>query len=727
MAVRSTTTQPKAHSTVATPLQSEYERWKIDQLGKGKPVAGLVQAHQKSGMIGLAARSVIEGLGDFGSMALGSLSGDPVQAAMSAAMPAGPTQDVQQMAQTVAGDLPTAQTGPQRLMAATIRGATAGGPFGVPGLVGGAAAGLAGSGAQEMGVQNPAALGAIQLLAGAVGGKGAAMAQQHFSPTAQAAQSIAAPMAAAGDQPVQQLQQAAATARGSQNATGREVLGREGQAASEALAGHGGPAGRTVVARTQDLANQIANEFSVRKQAMAEADVPRQQALMEQASQRTRELKATADRQFQDLLGRAVQDPAGGVNYERVMDHVYAPAVERAYSMIDRVNVQVTPELARLLRDPVVESAWESARRASNVRVEGDAPGRVPVRQIPPLTETVPRPGTESNPLGIERSMSDAMGSSPEMVTRVRETLPLRAFDALKKNLQAAQHDKALTDDNRANATAALSRLDAIIRDHIDQQVPAYADARALAEEFARRRDALLLGRNLTAPAGTRSVTRGQISQTEVNGPDEAQAAYDQQTPHERTDTRAGLIYDLNRLAAKPNAAKAIGNPDRFAPWLTPEEIQRIRTGQEMSARTVGGRSDVQMTEIKGQLAADRVGNALRVDPETQRIAERAAGADRVLTAGARNPQTTPNVGKRILADVLLHLKRMALLDAYKASGQPMKLPPSARGKANLAEAVTAKGDPLAAILEEYIRQQQSRGQGAARGAAGAATQGRRQ
>lgn len=584
----------------------------------------------------------------------------------------------------------------ERMVAMGVRGATGGALMGpgapVRAAVSGGLAGLGGQGSAELGAP-PEAQMLAAILAGLVP-SGAQMLANRMGPANQAARAYGGAVKAVGDNPTTQLQQGLAMAKADPTLQGREVLGPQGQALALRVAREGGSAAEPMLNRTADQADLLAQQYQNRKNVVAgeqaTGKLAAQQALKAKMDSRIQALKQQTAKAFSQQVRDIVQSPpdAGGIAVEKALERVYTPKVEKAYSLIDNAEVQTTPELERLMA-PFARD-WDAARNIANLRVKNGQP----VPETPPLME--------------QRSQSQDFitslmpGEQAPTRTAMPRSLPLRGYDALKQYLQARRFDQSLDEGQRTEATAALSRLDEIITNHVDPQVPGYASAREIAADYIHTRDALAFGRGLAEPAKARTETRGQVDVRSASQPDEVRQVMGDMTPDQLHAARLGYLYaKLGKIARSQTPWKEVADIGRAEGLLTPEEVAQINSASIRAQSTAKGIGDATLNRLRMQATELRTQQGMP-DPELQRIQERARATDQVLEAA--NPKTaTERVGaaRKILTDVMVRAMKSAARDINMATaGRTLK--PKVRGQ--LGNALSAQGPDLEAVIADWVQ-----------------------
>lgn len=145
------------------------------------------------------------------------------------------------------------------------------------------------------------------------------------------------------------------------------------------------------------------------------------------------------------------------------MEAQYRRLVEPLYQQVYQQEARLTPNIRKMLQEPDWRAVYERGR---NVAMQEDGAGLIRGLPVPILGDELP------------------------------ETLPVRALDYLKRGINAMQgrlgtESRPILDQQTAKAMQA--RLSTVLRD-IDDQVPVYGQARAIAEKFFDNRDALEQG-----------------------------------------------------------------------------------------------------------------------------------------------------------------------------------------------------------------------------------------
>lgn len=559
-----------ASTPPANTLDDEFEAWKARRLVQGQPVslakpgqpmgaqAARARAHQ------LTARGVLEGLRGIFQSALGAIEGDPLKAAL-------PFAGIQPPAEALAGavfnpltqNLPEPQTALERMGMSGIAGATGGlaaGPAGiVPGLVGGSAA----AGVGELGGGPLAQIGA-GLAAGGLTAAGQAAGMSR-TPQARAARAVSRQIERSGERAIPAIEEAALR----MDDVGREALGRPGQELAMQVAAEGGPAGRQVVASARRRVGQVASQFI------------------------TKATKLLGGRRGDQTLEQALIDEQRAVT-------------EPLYRAIERRPVRVTPELAQLLDDPVVEAAYNRGRQVFQTGL--DPQTKQPRFRLPEL----------------RRADGQIQGE-----------LPLAALNQLKKGLDdlVGARQGSETALGPEQARAASQRVSAI-RDMVDQQIPEYAQARELSRAYFRQRDMLDFGRRLLDP---------KTDDVEVR-----------QALMGRTATEVGLVKAglADALARKPGAVASLPtNPQLLMRLrqLLPEKDynELIRLAEQ--AQDLSRASKQVVSAGRPKLSAEPQGRIRRAVAAVALRLFRSAGRDVAAELSAR-PTFPPDVRQELAA-----------------------------------------------------------------------------
>lgn len=645
---------------------------------------------------GLVLRSVLNAAGDVGGvMSVSPTLGGPLGPGVVGAL-------AQKMGD-VAG-LPNPETPMERLGTQTLRGAVGGGPLGVPGAIGGALGGLSQQGTAELG-GGPLAQLLAAIVGGALGGKGGMALERRMGPKNRAANAVAEPIRRAGDDPTEQLRQAGAVARGDPTLLGYEAMGRPGQQIAQRVAVEGGTSAEPLIARTADNAENIANQARLREGALAGEEAVAQSRRADAVTRRTQSLARQArvgfTKRLQQTFGRQASKE-GGLEAEEALRTEYKPRVDAAYDGVRWQEVEITPEMADLLSDPTIQRNMAEARSAFNTGVvDGESGVRQPTRQIPDIWVTAD-----------DGTILRGMDGQPVLKDRV----PVALLDETKKLIDRKLGSKTLAED-RGSVTNALDRIMAVIEDHVDQQVPAYAEARALGQEAASARDALAYGRDLRN-VRVRTQTRGQVEARKPGqGEDVVDARLAKMNPRERALARAGRIYSIMQIAKKsPNPWTAIGDLEQHAPFFTPEEMGELYAAKGLAERTRAGVGDARMEGLKAEGARSTVEARLARDPQMQGIADRAEGANMILSANTpRALQNQANKAKAILVDLLIRANRSAIRDLQTADQSKIMYPPATR--AELANLLSLRGDEFAQALDALSTRAAYQRTGVTRGA----------
>lgn len=670
----------------------------LDGLFLGQPQQATTPTTSQGGLgrlAGLTARSFLNAAGDVG----GVVAGAPVFGG-----PSGPGAVAGLAKKT--GDvmgLPNPETPMERLGTQTLRGAVGGGPLGLPGAVGGALGGLSQQGTAELG-GGPLAQLIAALVGGAVGGKGGMALERRWGPQNRAAHAVAEPYRRAGDNPTTELSQAGAVARGDPTLLGYEAMGRPGQQIAQRVAQEGGTSSAPLIARTADNAENIANQARLRQGELASKEAVAQSRRADAVTRRTqslaRQARAGFTKRLQGLFGRTA-GKEGGLAAEEALRAEYKPRVDAAYDGVRWTDVEVTPEMADLLSDPAIQRNLAEARAAFNTGVvEGESGVRQPVRQIPDIWQTAD-----------DGTVLRGMDGNPVLKDRV----PVALLDETKKLLDRKLGSKTLAED-RGSVTNALDRIMAVIEDHVDPQVPAYGEARALGQEAARARDALAYGRDLRN-VRVRTQTRGQVEARKPGqGEDVVEARLAQMTDRERALARAGRIYSITEIVKKsPDPWKAIGDLEQHAPFFTPEEMGELYAARGFAERTKAGVGDARLEGLKAEGARSTVDARMARDPQMQGIMDRAEGANQILSANTpRAMQQQANKAKAILVDLLIRANRSAIRDLQTADQSKIMYPPSTR--AELADLLSLRGPEFARRLQQMSDRAAYQRTGVARG-----------
>ena len=598
---------------------------------------------------GLVLRSVLNAAGDVGGvMSVSPTLGGPLGPGVVGAL-------TQKMGD-VAG-LPNPETPMERLGTQTLRGAVGGGPLGVPGAIGGALGGLSQQGTAELG-GGPLAQLVAAIVGGSLGGKGGMALERRMGPKNRAANAVAEPYRRAGDNPTKELAQASAVARGDPTLLGYEAMGRPGQQVAQRVAQEGGASSIPLIARTADNAENIANQARLRQGELAGAEAIAQSRRADAVTRRTQSLARQArvgfTKRLQQTFGRQASKE-GGLAAEEALQAEYKPRVDAAYEGVRWNEIEVTPEMAELLGDPTIQRNLSEARAAYNTGVQGEKGARTPVRQIPEIWVTAD---------------DGTILRGPDGQPVLKDRLPVAVFDETKKLIDRKLGSKTLAED-RGSVTNALSRIMAVVEDHVDPQTNyAYREARALGQEAAASRDALAYGRDLRN-VRVRTQTRGQVEARKPGqGEDVVEARLAKMTPRERALARAGRIYSIMQIAKKsPNPWTAIGDLEQHAPFFTPEEMGELYAARGLAERTRTGVGDARMEGLKAEGARATVEARMSRDPQMQGIVERAEGAERILSANTpRAMQQQANKAKAILVDLLIRANRSAIRRAKGSS-----------------------------------------------------------
>lgn len=647
--------------------------------------------------------AALKGVGDLMNLiGQGMAPGGPMM--MAAAMP-GATAGMEGLVnQILPAPEPSSAAG--RIGLGAVRGAAGGGPFGVRGAVSGAASGLGAQGVAELGgpgwLQNVTAL-----LAGLAPG-GIEAAAGRFGTANQVPRQFSHAVESVGDNPQARLQQALAMAKADPTLAGREALGPQGQALAQRVAREGGTAAEPLVNRTADQASQIASQYGMRKEALTREQSGVRQGLAAQARDRILKLRDEASKAFSQRVGSILKTKpdAGGVALETALDKEWTPKIDRAYNPIRYAPVEVPPELAALLDEPTMRAAWEAGRTNFNPRVTGEPGARTPVEPIPSLMQDVPQ---------NDIIQSLLPGETAPTRPQVRPTLPWAGFDEMKKVLQQRMFDKTISEADRGASSAALSRVDAIIHDFVDPQVPGGAEARNLAQQYNATRDALRFGRGLADAPKARKATRGQTGPATATQADEVQQALQGLTGDQLAIARLGYLYrKMARIEQSAQPWNEVGDVSRAMGLLTPEEIGQIQGAAHQAKYTATGASD---PALQGLRTEARALKSTAQDAELQRIQERARGAEQVLGAAEPRPDVAKlGAARRLLADVLGRTVRMAAIDVTSSvAGRSLR--PAVRGR--LGNVLSSQGPQLEAAIQEWIKRLAPSGEQQLQGAAG--------
>lgn len=228
--------------------------------------------------------------------------------------------------------------------------------------------------------------------------------------------------------------------------SGRQAATRIAHRASKGLPTTVADVGQTNV---MDLAQTAARMRGPQQQQFA-------QAIAERASTQNQDLLEEVGRAsrlgLQNVYDLAPQMEA---HYRRMADPLYREAFQQ--------EVRLTPNIRKMLQEPDWRAAYERGR---NVAMQEDGSGLTRGLPVPLLGEELP------------------------------EALPVRALDYLKRGINAMEERlgaEARPPLDRQTATAMRARLSTVLGE-IDDQVPVYGQARAVAEKFFDNRDALEAG-----------------------------------------------------------------------------------------------------------------------------------------------------------------------------------------------------------------------------------------
>ena len=237
-----------------------------------------------------------------------------------------------------------------------------------------------------------------------------------------------------------------AYALGRDGLSGLQAAARVAQRASKGLPTTVADVGQDNV---MDLAETAARMRGPQQQQFA-------QGIAERASAQNQELLEEVGRASQLGL-QNVYDlaPQMEAHYKRMVEPLYREAFQQ--------EVRLTPNIRKMLDEPNWRTAYG---RGLTVSMEEDGAGMARGLPIPFLGEELP------------------------------PTLPVRALDYLKRGIDAME-DRLGTESrpvlDRQTADAMRARLRTVLAE-IDDQVPIYGQARAVAEKFFDSRDALEAG-----------------------------------------------------------------------------------------------------------------------------------------------------------------------------------------------------------------------------------------
>lgn len=252
------------------------------------------------------------------------------------------------------------------------------------------------------------------------------------------------------------------------------------------------------------------------------------------------------------------------------------------YDQANQLEVQLTPEIRKVLNSPRFRSLYDDARA---IAMEEDAAGLQRGLPVPPLQIVrEPMPGVrvvfEAN--GVARPAPPGLRAGDIANT----TIPVRGLDLLKRaidrrvrqsgTLGGGPADKDVLD--RQLGTAINEQLQQML-DHVGVQVPVYGQARQTYQAGSVLLDALALGKGGTRPYTTSKKPTAKPPRS--TGPRFTEKPFQVierelsriQTPHEKAAYRLGALQDLAELiAAKGNQADVAS--DVFG---TPAMESRIR------------------------------------------------------------------------------------------------------------------------------------------------------
>lgn len=363
-----------------------------------------------------------------------------------------------------------------------------------------------------------------QLLAGLAGGAvgtGAATIAGRMGPANRAARAVTKQVERGGEPLRQEARLAKGRAQADPTASGAEALGRAGDELAQQVASEGGRAGESVV----DAAYTRAN---------------------------------TAQRKFlADLQDKFAQ--RGDLDVTKALDDAQSAATGGTYARLRYRPVEVTPDLAALLDDPLVMRAYEEGRTIYNSRVgtKGTPEAGQPVRRFPSLID--------------------------ERTEAIRSDLPLGALDEMKKGLdnlvQRGERGEAGGITAR-QAAAVQGRLEAI-RSAVDQQHPEYATVRAVSKHFFDQKDALQFGRELLDASTTDDLVRQRLGEL------------DQTNPALRVQVKMGLADAFHKGKIPVDWSSNPQIRARVAALVTPEEFATLDKQINRALRTQERARDV--------------------------------------------------------------------------------------------------------------------------------------
>lgn len=264
--------------------------------------------------------------------------------------------------------------------------------------------------------------------------------------------------------------------------SGRQAATRIAHRASKGLPTTVADVGQTNV---MDLAQTAARMRGPQQQQFA-------QAIAERASTQNQDLLEEVGRAsrlgLQNVYDLAPQMEA---HYRRMADPLYREAFQQ--------EVRLTPNIRKMLQEPDWRAAYERGRI---IAMQEDASGLARGLPVPLLFTRLPTGVISFGGVGSKTAaVSATPGPLSGVFTRQTEdfipsTLPLRALDYLKRGINAMEERlgaEARPPLDRQTATAMRARLSTVLGE-IDDQVPVYGQARAVAEKFFDNRDALEAG-----------------------------------------------------------------------------------------------------------------------------------------------------------------------------------------------------------------------------------------